>query len=269
MAAEDTRYRIKVLEKALSILDLFDEKGKELTATEIGRRLGLNKTTTFRILAVLEEHNFLEKAPGSLRYRLGTKIFLLGSFVESSAEIRKLARPPLEELKQLCDETIHLVVLEHGEALYLDKIEGKKAIRVVSRVGQKLPAHCSGVGKVLLASLPQEEVDRIIGERGLKRFTKNTITDRETLRKELSRIRRQGYALDNEEVEEGLKCVAAPVKDLNGEVIAAISVSGPRNRFSEMETSRLIPLVQHTADRVSETLKERRLTAELVRSSYA
>lgn len=266
---EQGRYRVKVLEKSLNILDLFDEKGTELTAAEINQRLGLNKSTTFRILKILEEADYLERTPDSHKYRLGFKLFRLGSFVEGNAEIQRLSHPFLEALKQECDETVHLVVLHRGEALYLDKIEGKKAIRVVSRVGMKLPAHCSGVGKVLLSSLPEENVKRIIRERGLKRFTQNTITDLPTLRIELARIKELGYAFDNEEIEVGLKCVAAPIKDSRGNVLAAISVSGPRDRFHDAEMSRILPMVLDAAERISACLIRKRLTSDVLRSEYA
>jgi len=252
---ETKRYKIKLLEKALKILELFDEKGKELSATEINQALGLNKSTVFRILSMLDEADYLERSPSSLKYRLGFKIYHLGSFVEANAEYQKMARPFLEDLVKKCDETVHLVVLHHGEALYLDKIEGNKSVRVVSRTGMKLPAHCSGVGKVLLASLPEATVRTIIKERGLRRFTGNTITHKKTLMTELAKIRGQGFAVENEEIEAGLKCVAAPVTGPDGEVVAAISISGPRQRFGDSEVKRWIPLVIQTAKKISDILR--------------
>lgn len=251
------RYRIKVLEKALAVLELFDEQGKELTLTEIAQGLGLNKTTAFRIVTVLDETNYLEKAPRSMKYRLGFKLFHLGSLVEGGAELKRRARPILDELKQACDETVHLVVLNRGEALYLDKLEGRKTVRVVSRVGMTLPAHCSGVGKVLLAHLPDDAVESIVREKGLKRFTPNTITDRSALRAELRRIRDRGYALDNEEIEIGLRCVAAPISDGSGTVIGALSISGPTFRFEGKDAERLIAHALRAAGRVSEVMRDR------------
>ena len=249
------QYRIKVLEKALAVLELFDEQGTELTVTEISQRLGIHKTTAFRIVAVLDEANYLEKAHGSMKYRLGFKLLHLGSLVEGGTELKKRARPILEKLKQECDETVHLVILNKGEALYLDKIEGLKTVRVVSRVGMTLPAHCSGVGKVLLAYLPEDRVESIIRAKGLKRFTPNTITEREALRTELRRIRERGYALDNEEIEVGLKCVAAPISDGSGTVIGALSISGPAFRFDGKEAERLTAQALRAASRVSEAMK--------------
>jgi DNA-binding IclR family transcriptional regulator len=259
-------YKIKVVDKLLKILDLFNEKGKELTATEIHGLLKLNRSTIFRILNILEEAGYLERDRLTLKYRLGFKLSYLGSLVEGRAEIRNLAHPFLEELKEKCDETVHLVVLDHGEALYLDKLEGKKAIRVVSRVGWRLPAHCSGVGKVLLASLPEEVVQNVIKEKSLKRMTPNTIISPKALRTELGRIRKEGYAIDNEEIEIGLKCIAAPIKDAGGQAVAAISISGPKERFGDAEMKRFIPLVKSTAEQISDVLKKRYLNQGIMKS---
>lgn len=253
-APERGRYQIKVLEKALAILDLFDQPGLELTATEVAKKLGMSKATAFRILSVLEDASYLERVRLGGGYRLGFMLHRLGSFVEGSALIQRRVRPFLEELKQQCDETVHLVVMNKGEALYLDKIEGRKAIRVVSRIGMRLPAHCSGVGKVLLAHLPEDEVEEIIKEKGLPRFTPKTITDREALAAELRLIRRNGYALDNEEIELGLKCVAAPLWDASGRVVAAVSISGPKFRFDNGATRELVRLLRDAAERISAAL---------------
>jgi DNA-binding IclR family transcriptional regulator len=253
--SEPAQYRIKVLEKALAVLELFDEQGKELTVTEIGERLGLHKTTAFRIATVLDQAGYLEKAHGSAKYRLGFKLFHLGSLVEGGTELKRRARPILEQLKQDCEETVHLVVLSRGEALYLDKIDGRRTVRVVSRVGMTLPAHCSGVGKMLLAHLPDDEVETIVRAKGLKRFTPNTITERPALRAELRRIRERGYAIDDEEIEIGLRCVAAPIEDATGKVIGALSISGPAFRFEGKEAARLTTQALRAAAQVSEAMK--------------
>lgn len=249
------RYRIKVLEKALAVLELFADSPGDLTLTQIGQRLRLSKPTAFRIVNVLEEADYLERVPGSQGYRLGLKLHRLGSLVESTTALQKLAHPFLQEVAEKCGETVHLTVLNKGEALYLDKIEGNHSVRVVSRVGMRLPAHCSGVGKVLLAHLPQDEIDAIVRERGLPRLTPSTITDRQALADELRRIRARGYALDNEEIEIGLRCVAAPIRDAADRVVAAISISGPKFRFEDGERDKFISLVLRTSERISSALQ--------------
>jgi IclR family transcriptional regulator, KDG regulon repressor len=250
----DQKYKIKVLEKALRVLELFGEEDTELTATEIQGLLNLNKTSTFRIIKNLEEFGYLERDPANLKYRLGIKIYYLGSLVKPYVNLRKAAKPLLEEMNRQCEETVHLAVLSKGESLYLEKFEGKKTIRVMTRRGVKLPAHCSGVGKVLLAGLGSEDVSEIVKQRGLKKFTGNTITSLDELSRELERVRSRGYAVDNEEIEDGLMCAAAPV--LMGErSVAAISVSMPKDRFGENE-SVFIALVKQTAGDISELLRQ-------------
>lgn len=253
---EKGKYKIKVLDKAFKILELFDEKGKELTVTRIHDLLNFNKASTFRILRNLEEAGYLEKDPDTLKYKLGLKIFYLGSLAEPHTTIRRITRPFLERLNEKCDETVHLAVLHHGQALYLDKIEGRKTIRVITRIGTELPAHCSGVGKVLLSALSEETLDRIVRERGLPQFTDNTITELSALKTELAQVRKKGYAIDNEEIEEGLKCAAAPLRDSEGKIVAAVSISVPRERFNK-EISKFISMVKETARETSDLIGRR------------
>lgn len=263
------RYRIKVLEKALAVLDLFTDAPGELTLTQIGQRLRLSKPTTFRIVNVLEEADYLERAPGAQGYRLGLKLHRLGLLVESTTALQKLSHPFLQALAEKCDETVHLTVLNKGEALYLDKIEGKHSVRVVSRIGMRLPAHCSGVGKALLAHLPEEEVEAIVQERGLPGLTPSTITERGALAEELARIRARGYAIDNEEIELGLKCVAAPIRDATGRVVAAVSISGPKFRFEDGELEKFVSLVLRTSERISTALRHGAPAATPRRTGHA
>jgi DNA-binding IclR family transcriptional regulator len=255
------KYRIKVLNKTLRILELFNERGKELTVTEINDLLSFNKASTFRIIKNLEDAGYLEKDPDTLKYKLGLKIYYLGSLAEPNTTIRKIARPFLGNLNEQCGETVHLAVLHQGEALYLDKIEGKKTIRVITRKGTKLPAHCSGVGKTLLSALKEEALEEIIRERGLQRLTANTITDPKSLKAELEQIRKRGYAIDNEEIEEGLKCAAAPLHDSHGEVLAAISISAPSERFNK-EMSTFISTVKRTAREISGHIRDHGMTKD-------
>ncbi|RJX32458.1 MAG: IclR family transcriptional regulator [Desulfarculus sp.] len=249
------KYRIKVLQKAFRLLELFGDEALELTVPEINQRLHYNKTTTFRIIANLEEEGYLEKNPETGKYRLGMKLFFLGSLVKPYRYLRSAARPLLEQLNKQSDETVHLAVLHKGEALYLSKLESSHTVRVViSQEGHKLPAHCSGVGKVLLAHLPPEEAKGIVEERGLPAFTQHTITTWKNLEAELQRIRAQGYALDNEEIEIGLKCVAAPVF-FEGSVVAGLSVSVPRERFDQNQPA-LIAMVTRAARELSQVLQD-------------
>ena len=247
---DNGKYRIKVLQKAFRLLELFHDKVEELSATEITEKLQYNKTTVFRIISNLEEEGYLEKNPETGKYRLGMKLFFLGSLVKPYRHLKSTAKPLLRSLNQQTGETVHLAVLHKNQALYLDKIESNHTVRVVvSQVGQKLPAHCSGVGKVLLAFLPEDNVKQAVEETGLPAFTQNTITTWNQLRLELETVREQGFAQDNEEIEMGLKCVAAPVF-LDNQVVAALSVSVPKDRF-EKTPHDITRIVVQTANELS------------------
>lgn len=245
------KYRIKVLEKTFRILDLFLENNEGLTAKEISDLAGFNKSSAYRILRNLEDAAYLEKDPKTQRYRVGFGIYCLGAVAESYSHIRSVARPVLERLSARCDETVHLAVLQDGQALYIDKIESRnRVLRIISRVGAKLPGHCSGVGKMLLSSLELHELDRIIDEWGLPALTENTITDRDRLVSELEKIREEGYSVDREEIEKGLKCLAVPVRNGRGAMVAAVSISAPKERF-EQEESNYRKLLDQASEEIS------------------
>lgn len=248
-------YTIKVLQKLFAILDLFLDENVELTAGEIARTLGMNRTSIFRILSNLEDEGYLELDPATARYRLGLKLFVLGEYSSPFLHLKRVARPFLEELNEQSGETVHLAVLQGGKAFYLSKIEGRKTIRVVvSQVGHRLPAHCSGVGKLLLAFIPEKEAEEIVSSRGLEVFTKNTISTWDRLKIELRKIREEGIARDLEEIEDGLACIAAPIRS-GGAVVAALSVSLPISRL-QSESARMQALVTTTAEAIGAELRD-------------
>ena len=250
-----SKYHIKVLHKAFRLLDLFSDEDEELSTPEITERLGYTQTTVFRIIANLEEAGYLEKNRETGKYRLGMKLYFLGSLVKPYRFMQNAARPLLHKLAQQTGETVHLAVLHKYQVLYLDKIESKRTVRVVvSQVGHKLPAHCSGVGKALLANLPTEEVKKAVEETGLPGFTEHTITTWNQLKLELEKTRERGFALDNEEIELGLNCVAAPVF-AEGHAVAALSVSVPKERFAQA-SGELSKLVMQTANELSAVLQD-------------
>lgn len=230
-------YTIKVLDKVFKILGLYDDKQKKFTIQEISDRLGFNKSSTYRIIRNLEKVAYLERISGTQYYKLGFGLYYIGTNSESYGPILTAARPLLTMLNDSCGETVHLAVLNQGQPLYIDKIESSnRVLQIRSRVGSKLPGHCSGVGKVLLAFVDKKELAEVMEEWGFTKFTDNTITDAALFAEELKKIRRQGYAIDNEEIEYGLKCIAAPIFDSGGNVIAAASISTTKERFkSEFE----------------------------------
>lgn len=246
-----SKYELKLLQKTFDILDLFDKPGKQYGSQEIYKRLKYNRTALFRIIKNLEEASLLERDPESRKYYLGHKLFLWGSMVQPYSFIIRIARPHLDKLSAQFNETVQLVVLFREDALYIDRIEGTRAISATTNIGTKFPAHCTGVGKVLLAAVTDLRIKQIIDARGLRALTPNTFTSFEKLCTELENIRGNGYAIDNEEAELGLKCVAAPLFDSNERVVAAISISGPRDRFNDDMIPKLIAAVKATARRIS------------------
>jgi IclR family KDG regulon transcriptional repressor len=236
---------VKSLDRALHILDLLKTKRGGFGVTEISREIGLNKTSVYRMLSTFVRHGYAEQDSETERYKLGYKVLELSSSLLESIDLRKEARVFLKELEEMTNEVIHLVVYDRGEVVYIEKLEGNETLRMHSRVGTRAPMHCTSVGKVILAYLPQEEVLSIFERYEFDPHTPYTIVDKEVLLDHLIDIRKKGYALDLEENEVGITCIAAPIFDHSGKVIAAFSVSGPTTR---MTSNRLGELKDHMMD---------------------
>lgn len=250
----DISGQVRSVAKALMIIDMLSYAPEGMPLGEIARKIGAPKSTIHGLLSTLCEYGFVEQSSIDGCYKLGVHLFELGMAVADNWDVRKIAAPYIERLLGEMQETIHLVILDNGEVLYIDKRESNQSLRIVSKIGARLPAHCTGVGKVLLAYLPPAEVKTIIERKGLSKYTRNTITDPYLLEKELQKIRHQGYAIDNEEIMDGLRCVAAPIRDHKGDVCAAISISGPAVRLDEDRLPVAIDRVTKTADEISAAL---------------
>lgn len=222
--------------------------------SDIAARLRMHKSTVLRLLATLEHCGYVEQDLATRRYRLRLKLFELGSQVVGRTDLLKEARPVLERLNRECGEVVHLGVLDEGQVVYVEKVESTHTIRMYSRIGRRSPLHCTGVGKALLAFLPSEEIVRIIETKGLKGYTPNTITDRSALLRHLEDVRARGVAFDNEEHEPGIRCVAAPVWDRTGALVAAISVAGPSLRMTPERLEELARPVMEAALEISRRL---------------
>jgi DNA-binding IclR family transcriptional regulator len=252
--SDNTKYFLGTLNKALSLLDLYKEH-EELGITEIGQLLSLGKSNVFRIVITLEHWGYLEKT-GGLKYRLGTTIAYLGSLVLERQELIAIARPFLKELRNTCHETTHLAVLAPDlYATFLVKELARSSIQMASTVGMKMPAYATANGKVLLAFSDAALIIKYLDTFELTKKTANTITSGTSLQKVLQEIRHNGYAIDNEESEKGLTCYAAPVRNIQGKVIASISISGPTFRMAENKEF-LIRHIIKTAREISRTLGE-------------
>ncbi len=244
---------LQTIEKASEVLALFNRDRCEWGVREVAEALGLAKSSAYDLLASLEQVGLLGKNEEG-RYRLGWRLVTLSETLLATTELRREARPIMEELADQYRETIHLAVLDDTKVVYVDKLEGKQAVRVeLTSLGTRLYAHCSALGKVLLAYQPEENVKRIIKAEGLPRFTANTITDTAELEQALARVRKQGYATDEEEILPDLCCIGAPIYNHLSQVIAAISMSIPAYRFQRSQIE-FRKAVMRTGKLISERL---------------
>lgn len=255
MQQKNDRYNIRAVDRAVRILSALSD-GKPRTLTELSEEIGINSSTTFRLLATLTYHNYVERDIQSGEYRLGLTCLELAHAYHAGSDIRRAALPELERLRDDITETVHLAVLDSMEVVYLEKLHGLHAIGLMSsRVGGRAPAHCTGVGKVLLAYAPSEIVRAHYVQRGLRCYNDKTIQSVNELMEHLKGVRRQGYALDLGEHEPEVRCVAAPLFDISGKAVAAISVSGPAGRMEPLETKQgLIDRTMEAARTISARL---------------
>lgn len=251
----DRDYTVRVLERAAEILNCFTLHEPEKTLKQLSAETGLHKSTVFRLLDTLERIQWVRKDPKVGTYRMGFGIFELGTKAISGNDFYHVSLFHLEKLVKLTEQSAHLVIHNQGEVLYLNKVEFPGSIITQpSQIGLRFPMHCTAVGKVLLSFMEEEQARRVIATKGLKRMTKNTLCEEMDLLNEMQKIRQEGYAIDNEEIQLGLRCVAAPVKDHSGKVIAAISVSGLNANLSEQRLPYIIAQVTHTAGNISSDL---------------
>ncbi len=247
-------YSIQSLQRGMQVLDAFLEARRPLHLEEICTLTGLPKSTAFRIVINLLQGQYLVEMDEG--YWLGLKLLRLGALVQEKLDLKQQARPFLEKLRDRVNETVHLGVFDADlRVVYVDKLASLQAIGVMmSQVGLTAPMHCTGLGKAMAAFRPEEEIRRWIAAHGLQPVTRHTITGESAFLEELGRIRRQGYAVDNGELEEGVRCVAAPIRNDAGQVIAAVSVSVPESRWSSPPDPTLVQAVLTTARQISEAM---------------
>ena len=238
------------VEKALNIIDLLGNQ-KEISLTELAKKIGLSKATTHRLLQNLKAGGYVEQNRITRRYGLGLKIVIIAHKVLGNVDLRIKARPVLEDLLEETKESIHLAGLQTGEVLFIDSLASVYSLRVHKLPGERGPAHCTAVGKVLLAHSGPAKVNAIVRDKGLSKLTPKTITSAADLKRRLNMVRKQGFAIDDEESNPGCRCVAAPIRDHRGEVIAAISITGPSTRITPGRFDRLAELAKRAGDKIS------------------
>ena len=247
------RDRVQSLDRALDVLEALAH-GQELGVSEVAARTGLVVSTAHRLLAGLADRGYVGRNPVSGRYSLGFKVLeLAGSLEARTAALRAAVRPHLEALQRATGETTNLVVLDGDRVVYVDQVEGSHSVRMFTELGSSALAHTTGSGKAILAYRPTEAIAKLYpaGREPLERLTPRTLTSVDALRHDFVRIRRRGYALDSEEHEEGVTCVATPVFDSEGVACGALSISGPATRMAQADAAELGRLLRRHAAVVS------------------
>ena len=233
--------------------------GRPRSLTELSEEVNLNGSTTFRLLATLAQYNYVERDEETSKYRLGLACLELARVYLNDNDVRKIGLPELERLRDDTMETVHLAVLNHMEVVYLDKLEGRYAVGIMSsRVGARAPSYCTGLGKALLAYADQEDVRAYFADKGFARYTDATITSLDELMSELQEIRAQGYSFDRGEHEPDVRCVAVPIFGPRQKLVAALSISGPVGRMEPLLANReLVGRAVETARLISVRLGHR------------
>ncbi len=243
---------VSAVVRVFSVLERMSRE-RSLGLEELSREIGLAKPTVYRFLQTLQELGYVRRDERD-KWAMTLRLFNVGSRALDHLDLYSAARPTAEGLSEDLGETVHMGVLEGDSAVYVLKIESKYTIRMFSRVGRRIPLYCTAIGKVLLAHMPVEERQKLLAETKLVAFTPKTLTNRTALDAELERIRSEGFAHDDEEHEEGIRCIGSPIFDYTGCVVAAMSASWPRFRWDLGDEAQMAAKVKAAAARVSEIL---------------
>lgn len=244
--------------KTFDLLDRFTIQKPEWGVTELAKEIGANKSTVYRFLADMNNLGILQKHPATDKYSLGLKLFELGGRVNIKAAFVDKTHPVLMEVSKMITETVHIAVLKNNKVFYVDKVESPQGLKLSSQIGSHNPAHATALGKVLLAFLPEEKLETtllsILDPELPLSYTTHTITEKERLLRSLKRIKLQAFAIDREELELGLICVAVPVFNKNGEVVASLSASGPANRFEDKHLQKYVSILTKGANDIQQRI---------------
>lgn len=242
------------MDRAIDVLECIAAQNGVLTVDQIVAATRLPKTTAFRLLATLASRRLIERDEQTQAYRLGGLALVIGARAMGDLDLRRAARPHLEQLVAETGETVHLSLLSEDKALCIDKLDASRSMRMASFIGFLDPLHCSGVGKALLAFQDEPVRNDLLARLRFEPHTPHTITDRPGLVAQIEAIRARGYAIDDEEIEEGLRCVAAPIRDHSGKVVAAVSISGPTTRVTRAAVTGIADTVTRCAAAISREL---------------
>lgn len=252
--AADDRYHVPALARGLQLLTQFTREERELSGAELSRRLDLPRASVFRMLCTLEQGGFLERCPDGVNYRLGLGVLRLGFEVLGSMELTELGRPVIEQLRQATGHSAHLVVRDAREVVFVAKVAGPNALFHSIQVGARLPAHATVLGRILLCDLSLEDLSALYRGVTLSAYTPKTPTTVAALHELIAQDRARGYAVSMGGYETGISSVAAPVRNAQGRVMAAISISVPAERIEPAALATLIEQVRSAADQMSQRL---------------
>lgn len=242
---------VQTIDRVLDIVELLSTEKEGMGVTDIGKRLGLHKSTVHRLLNALAERGYIEKEPRHGYYKIGLKFIEITSLYLNKLELKTEAQPYLRRLAGIVGQPVHLAILDGSEAIYIEKIEALNSMRMYSQIGKRVPVHCSAIGKVLLSGLDKNSMDEFLNRHELTPFTINTIKTKAELTKQVQNVRKLGFAVDDEEHEQGVRCVAAPVYDYTDRIIAAVSVSGDKRIIKKERDEEISRYVIDTAGEIS------------------
>ena len=248
-----TTQNIQSVERALSILEIYKEERRELSLKEIAQEMGISKSTTFGLVNTLSNLGYLQQNRENAKYSLGFKILSLSNAVQKNNILVQIVRPYLQSLSDEFQETLHCAIEENGTVMYIDKIEAIRSVYIKSEIGTKNYLHCTAVGKCFLSHMPEDRVEKLLNGK-LRKLTYNTITSKTKLKKEIENVCKKGFALDNEETELGLICIAVPVFNDKKEVIVAVSLSGPSSRLNEIMIKKIVTRLKEASSSITSKL---------------
>ena len=246
---------VQSLERVFILLELLCKSRDGLAIHQLSEMTGLHKSTVHRLLGAMAERGYVRREAESAVYRAGMRICELSGYIQENLDVVALARGPMERLSRRTGETVHLVEQDGDEVVYIYKVESLHgAIRMVSRIGMRRPLYCTGMGKAILAHCSKEAVQGYWARTEHQAYTEHTIVRRDAFLREMERVRQQGYAMDNEENELGVRCVAAAIPDWQGAVCRALSISAPISRMTDERLEALIPQLLETRDEIATCL---------------
>lgn len=245
---------VQSIQRAVSILETLAGEQRETGIVALSKQVHLPASTVHRLLTTLIYTGLVAQNPETGNYRIGIRAFEVGSAFLEQTHLRDVTRPSMRELGKSINETVNLALRHGNEAVYVDQVECDRTLKTFTRPGARVPLYCSGVGKVLLAGYPAAEIDTALAGVALSPRTPATITDVDSLRHQIDLVRTKGYALDDEEFEQGVRCVAAPIYNHGGETVAALSVSAPAFRLDGQRLDQLINETCQAANSISQQL---------------